>query len=39
MMLKSGEKFGNNGGIYVEVGFCGGIKDNFVMIVEIKLCY
>ncbi len=36
MTLKPGEKSGNNGGIYVEVGPRGGIKDNFATIAETK---
>ncbi|MGS9149652.1 cytoplasmic protein, partial [Salmonella enterica subsp. enterica serovar Infantis] len=36
MTLKPGEKSGNTGGIYVEVGPRGGIKDNVATIAETK---
>ena len=36
MTLKPGEKSGNNGGIYVEVGPRGGVKDNFATIADNK---
>lgn len=36
MALKPGENSGNNGGIYVEVGPRGGIKDNFATIADNK---
>ncbi len=36
MTLKPGENSGNNGGIYVEVGPRGGVKDNFATIADNK---
>lgn len=36
MTLKPGDKSGNNGGIYVEVGPRGGVKDNFATIADNK---
>lgn len=36
MTLKLGENSGKNGGIYVEVGTRGGVKDNFATIADNK---
>lgn len=36
MTLKPGENSGKNGGIYVEVGPPGGVKDNFTTIADNK---